>query len=207
MSIEKNDYIPFILIVCLAFIFGLFSLKQKIDINNLKISSKLASKLGRILLGIGLFSELAINYLPESIHSIINFFILFKSIGLYSLVFSDKRFDKILLAIIIIQIALGSILNATLIEFIIFALFFTMFYSLRYKTSKKIKVTAFVLSISFLIAYQAIKSEYRLLVWENAVGIEKKIELITNSNLIKLLIIYLIYIFISYNFFLIQINK
>lgn len=180
MAIEKSDYLLFITISIVAFILGLFSVKQRIDLKKIKISSQKASITGRILVVIGLVSTLAMSILPESLHSIINFFVSFKTIGLYSLVFSNKKLDKILLIIMFIEIGLGAIINALLIEFIIFSIFFAMFFTLRYEISKKIKIIAIAFSFLFLVVYQGVKNEYRNSVWGSELEFEAKVGILTN---------------------------
>lgn len=180
MSVDKDYYLQFISCMLIAFILGIYSVKQKINFNNIKISSKNASKTGRILLIIGLISSIAKTFSPISLNAVFNFFSLFLEIGLFSLIFSNKKRDKILSIIFFIQISIASILDAVLIEFIIFSVFYAMFFTLRYKISSNIKIIILVFSLLFLTVYQGVKSEYRSITWGKELNNESKLALLTN---------------------------
>lgn len=178
MAVGKEEYLEFTLLAVLAFLVGLFSLKSTFNIKGLTIDSELASKIGRALIIIGFSSQLAMNYLPDALKATVNFFILFKTIGVYALIFSNARLDKLLILLFSLQIALGAILGAMLIEFIVFALFFAMFFSLKYKITNKLKYAFFIIGFVFLSVYQGIKAEYREVVWKEELTTEQKVGLL-----------------------------
>lgn len=178
MSVSKEAYLDFTLVAVFAFSVGLLSLKSRIDFNDIRINSNLASKIGRGLLIIGIVSQVSMLILPDALRATVNFFILFKSIGIYALIFSNKRLDRWLIIIFFIQIAADSILGAMLIDLIIFVLFFIMFFSLKYKITNKLKYSFFIIGFLFLSIYQGVKAEYRDLVWEQEVTTEQKIGLL-----------------------------
>lgn len=179
MSLPKEEYLPFAVMGSLAFIFGLFIFKPKINLKGIKINPELASKLGRIFFTIGIGSSIAMIVLPESLRSIVNFFIILKLPGVYSLVFSDKKIDKVFIFVVFLETAISAILNALLIEFIVFSLFLTMYLSLRYRISNKLKVSIATIGVVFLTVYQGVKADYRKLVWENEVTFAEKIGLLS----------------------------
>jgi hypothetical protein len=180
MAVGKEEYLEFTLLVVLAFAFGLLSLKSTFNLKFLTIDSALASKLGRALIIIGFSSQLAMNLLPEALRATLNFFILFKIIGVYALIFSNVKLDKLLILLFSLQIAIGAILGAMLIDLIIFALFFIMFYSVKSKVTNKIKYSFFIIGFVFLSVYQGIKAEYRELVWyqEQELTVEHQVALL-----------------------------
>ncbi|MDX1652579.1 MAG: hypothetical protein R3277_08810 [Brumimicrobium sp.] len=178
MAVGKEEYLEFTLLAVLAFAVGLFWLKPTFNIKNLTVDNELASKIGRALIIIGFSSQLAMNFLPDALKSTVNFFILFKTIGVYALIFSDNKSDKLLILLFSIQIALSSILGAMLIDFIVFALFFAMFFSLKYQVTNKLKYTFFIIGFLFLSVYQGIKAEYREVVWKEELTTEQKVALL-----------------------------
>ncbi|TXD81373.1 hypothetical protein ESY86_09850 [Subsaximicrobium wynnwilliamsii] len=180
MSISKEEYISFATFSCLAFIIGLFSVKNKFKKLEITVSSELASNLGRAFLLIALFGNLAVFFLPYSLRAILTFFVILKSPGVFCLIYSDKKLDKIIIALIFLQTAISSILNAMLIEFIVFTVFFAMFYSLRYEVSTKLKYTIIAIGILFLSVYQGVKQEYRENTWEEEIGWQGKVAILTD---------------------------
>lgn len=178
MSLGKDEYLSFAIFACLAFGAGLFSIKNRFEFNIADISPSMASAVGRILIIIGLGSSLSMYFLPESLQSIVNFFILFKVIGIYCLIFSGKKFDRILVVLFSLEIAIGAILGGLLIEFIVFSIFLAMFYGLRYRISNIAKVIFIAGSLIFLTVYQGVKAEYRLTAWEENVDTSTKIALL-----------------------------
>lgn len=180
MSLGKEEYLSFAIFACLAFGAGMLSIKNRFEFNIADISPSMASSVGRMLILIGLGSSLAMSILPESLQSIVNFFILFKIIGIYCLIFSGKKFDRVLVVVFSLEIAVGAILGGLLIEFIVFSIFFAMFYGLRYKISNFAKVIFIAGSLTFLTVYQGVKAEYRLTVWEEKVDTATKIALLGN---------------------------
>jgi hypothetical protein len=176
MSIDKDEYISFATFSCVAFILGLFSVKNKFKKLEINISSKLASNLGRGFLIIGLFGNLATFFLPYSFKAIFTFFVILKSSGIFCLIYSDKKIDKAIIIIIFLQTAITAILGAALINFIVFSMFFLMFYSLRYKITLKSKISIIVIALVFLSVFQSLKSQYRLLTWEEGKSWQSKLE-------------------------------
>jgi hypothetical protein len=180
MSIGKEEYISFATFSCSAFILGLFSVKNKFKKLEITISSELASQLGRAFLLIALFGNLAVFFLPYSLRAILTFFVILKSPGVFCLIFSDKKIDKVIIAVIFLQTAISSILEAMLIEFIVFSVFFAMFYSLKYKVSTKLKYTIVISSFLFLSVYQGVKQEYRIFIGENELSWQGKVAILTD---------------------------
>lgn len=178
MAVEESEYLLFALLAVLSFAFGLYINKTKIELGHLFIPSNLASKLGRVLVLIGFVGDLGMIFLPDSVHSILNFFSLFKTIGVYALIFSDKGIDKIVIVVFTIQIALSAILNALLIEFIVFGIFFAMFFTIKYSVSNTFKYGFVTVSFLFVTVYQGVKAEYREFVWENEVTLSDKVAIL-----------------------------
>jgi hypothetical protein len=178
MAVAAEDYLDFTLLAVGAFAVGLFSLKSRFDADKIHVDPMLASKIGRALIIIGFFSEVSMEFLPDAFKSTVHFFVLFKTIGVFALVFSDFRTDKYLIAFFAIQIAASSILGAMLIEFIVFALFFAMFFSIKYEVTNKFKYSFFVIGFVFLSVYQGIKAEYREVVWKEELATDQKLALL-----------------------------
>ncbi|WP_163514094.1 hypothetical protein [Gelidibacter japonicus] len=187
MAVPSDQYLPFATYASLSFIAGLFVFRPKLKLKPLQIDPEMASALGRIFFSIGLLSSLAMLVLPYSLRSIVTFFIILKWPGVFSLIFSEKKIDKLFVIIVFLEIAVTSILNALLIEFIVFSIFILMYISLRYKISTKIKIAVALTGMLFLTIYQGIKAEYRELVWEQEISFEEKVgllsELITFSSI------------------------
>lgn len=180
MALPEDKYLWLSTMSCYAFILGLLTIKVKFDFSTFKISPLEASKLGRVLLIIGIGSQLAMLLLPAGLRSIMNFFILFRVIGVYALIYSNNKTDKYLIVIIYFWIALNAIIDALLVEFIVFSVFFFMFYALKHKISKKAKYTAIILSFAFLTVYQGIKQEYREYAWGTSLSSKEKLAVLTN---------------------------
>jgi hypothetical protein len=178
MAIPEAEYLDFTLIVVLAFALGLFSIKSNINTKKLSIDSDTASKVGRALVFIGFFSEVAMNFIPDALKSAVNFFVLFKQIGVYALIFSNRSSDKYIVGFFSLSIAAGSILGGMLIDFIIYAIFFAMFLALKYKITNKFKYLAIGFGFVFLTIYQSIKQNYREMVWGKEVSITAKIAIL-----------------------------
>src|SRR5690606_23643583 len=100
MAIPQDEYLEFATLVSLAFIAGMFSIKQNLKFKKIDINPFLASSLGRGLVVIGIISSILMDFLPESFRAILNFFILFRVIGVYCLVYSNSRVDRYLVIII-----------------------------------------------------------------------------------------------------------
>lgn len=187
MSVPIDQYLPFATFASLSFIAGLFVFKPKLKLKLLQVDPEMASALGRIFFVIGFISSFAMLILPESLRSIVTFFIILKWPGVFSLIFSEKKIDKLFVIIVFLEIAVSSILNALLVEFIVFSIFILMYISLRYNISTKIKITVALSGMLFLTVYQGIKAEYRRVVWEEEISFEEKIgllsELITFSSI------------------------
>ena len=166
MSIPKDEYIGFATFSCLAFIVGLFSVKNKFKWINISISSELASIMGRAFLLISFLAYGAFFILPNSLVSILTFFLILKSQGVFCLIYSDKKIDKVIIAVIFLETAISAILDSALVAFVVFAIFFSMFYSLRYTISNKLKLVVVLSGLLFLSVYQSVKLEYRSLIWE-----------------------------------------
>jgi hypothetical protein len=133
---------------------------------------------GRALVFIGFFSEVAMNFIPDALKSAVNFFVLFKQIGVYALIFSNRTSDKYIVGFMSLSIAAGSILGGMLIDFIIYAIFFAMFFAIKYKITNKFKYLSIGFGFVFLMVYQSIKHEYRELVWGQEVSITAKIAIL-----------------------------
>lgn len=187
MAVEEFDYLPFALLAILSFAVGLFSIKNYFDFQHFYVPPLLASKLGRVLVLIGILSDVGIFLFPTSFQSAINFFTLFKTIGVYALVFSAKKIDKVFIVVFALQIASSAILNGLLIEFIVFSIFFAMFFAIKYEISYTLKYLFLGVFILFLTVYQGIKSEYRQYVWENEVRFSEKIALLGDLITLKTL--------------------
>lgn len=180
MSIDKEPYISFATLSCLAFIVGLLSVKNKFKKLAINISSEYASTLGRAFLLISLLGIVASFFLPYSFRAILTFFVILKAPGVYCLIFSDKKIDRLLIIGIFLSTAISAILDALLIEFIVFSVFFAMFYSLRYKISNKLKISIIAAGFLFLSVYQSVKLEYRSITWVEDVSWQGKIALLTD---------------------------
>lgn len=180
MAVSSSEYLNFTFVAILSFAIGLFSKKQNINYSKLHFDSTLASKLGRLLIVIGFTSQIGLEILPDAFKATVNFFVLFKTIGVYALIFSDKKQDKLLILLFSIQIAAGAILGAMLIEFIVFALFFAMFYSLKYQVTNRTKYIFFISSFIFITLYQGIKADYREFVWGKELSTGHKIALLSD---------------------------
>lgn len=178
MAVAESEYLFFAFLAVLFFSMGLLAVKNNFDVKQFYIPSKLASKLGRTLVLIGFAGDVGMILLPDSLHSILNFFTLFKTIGVYALIFSEKKSDKLIIAVFTIQIALSAILNALLIEFIVFGIFFAMFFTIKYSISNPIKYGFIAASFLFITVYQGVKAEYRNFVWENEVSFSEKVAIL-----------------------------
>jgi hypothetical protein len=178
MRVRDYQYLPFTLGACLAFATGLYLFKPKINLKDIKINPALASRLGRYLLFVGLFFKIAMPFLPESLGSVLNFFAVLTSSGVYALIFSDKRIDKILVLIFSIQIGVSSILGGLLIGFIIYAIFLYLFLNIKYNISITFKLLAIGIGILFLGLYQTVKHEYREQVWGEEVSLLQKVNIL-----------------------------
>ena len=188
MKIPIEDYLPFAIFATLAFISGLFVYRPKINLKLTNINPQIASKIGRTFVVISLVSSFLMVFLPESLISFFNFFVLLKLPAIFSLIFSNKKLDKFIIRVLLFQVAITSILNAILIDFIVLSIFTAMFYSIRYNISNKLKISMVLIGILFLTVFQGIKEEYREIVWNNNVSFVEKLVLISgfvNFNSIK----------------------
>jgi hypothetical protein len=178
MRVRDYQYLPFTLGACLAFASGLYLFKPKINLQDIEINPELASRLGRYLLAIGIFFRIAMPFMPESLGSVLNFFAILSSSGVYALVFSDKKIDKILVLIFSVQIGVSAILGGLLIGFIVYAIFLYLFLNIKYNISNTYKLLAIGIGVVFLGIYQTIKHEYREKVWGEEVSLQQKVSIL-----------------------------
>lgn len=165
MSLGMEEYLGFATFSCIAFILGLYSVKNKFKKIQINISSEFASSLGRWFIVISLFASLLNVFFLYSFKAILTFFIILKFTGIYCLIYSDKKLDKIIIIVLFIQLIANAILESQLINFIVFLIFFAMFYNIKYTMTTKSKLVIVSLVLLFLTVYQGVKSEYRDLTW------------------------------------------
>lgn len=175
MAIPKEAYLGFTFGVILAFAIGLFSLKSKLNFKPADVDEKTASKLGKTLLGIGIISQVFISILPAQFAAIFNFFILFQSIGIYALLFSNQKWDKLIIVSYFILVFIEAIIGSMMIDLIVFILFFFMFFSLKYKTSLVSKLALVTVVFALFTLYQGIKIDYRKITWKDDVSLSEKL--------------------------------
>jgi hypothetical protein len=189
MALPEDIYMPIAVYSSLAFIAGLFVFRPEINFKELYINPDLASILGRVFFVIGLGGSFAIWFLPQSFGATLNLFALLKLPGVFALIFSDKKIDRLLIVVVFINIAFEAVLNALLIEFIVFSIFLSMFLNLRYRITLKIKIAFLLIGFVFLTVYQGVKSDYRDIVWGQEVNTEERIallsELITFESILE----------------------
>lgn len=178
MAVPQEAYVNFIFLALLAFGAGLFSLKSKLNFNKHNLDINMVSKLGRVLFIIGVSSNFLSLFLPDQFRSILGFFIMFQWIGVFLLVFSDYRTDKLLILLFSVFILIQAILESTFIDLIVYTLFFFMFFSLKYKPSLIKKLLFLSVGFVFFVVYQGIKNEYRSIIWKDEVSVSKKIEVL-----------------------------
>jgi hypothetical protein len=178
MAVEESEYLSFALFAVISFAVGLLSVKNKFDFKQFFIPSDMASKLGRAFVLIGFAGDIGMLFSQEALHSTLNFFSLLKIIGVFALIFSDNKLDKIIIGAFTIQIAISAILNALLINFIVFGIFLTMFFAFKYNISEKIKYGFIASAFLFLTVYQGVKSEYRESVWENELSFSERVDIL-----------------------------
>lgn len=184
MAVEESEYLPFAFVVIISFSIGLLSVKNTFDFKQFFIPAGMASILGRTLVLIGFTADLGMIFLPDALNSTLNFFSLFKAIGVYALIFSNNKLDKSIIVVFTIQMAISAILNALLIQFIVFVIFFIMFVTFKIKISNPIKYGFIAFSLLFIIVFQGTKADYRKLVWENDLSFSEKVS--TLGSLISL---------------------
>jgi hypothetical protein len=180
MAVDEEFYFNYTLYPILAFITGLLFVRIRIKIQPSMINEKLYSTFGRYLIFLGVIAQLAYIFFPTPLNSAVQFYILFIPIGVFSLVFSTKKLDKLIIFIFSIQIIMKAILSAMLIDLIIFAIFLFIFYSLKNEISNRTKYLFFMMSFFFLLVFQGIKADYRKQVWDSDLSIQEKTLVLTS---------------------------
>lgn len=175
MAVPANVYFNFTFIAVLAFAFGLFCVTSKLRFEITNIEQNKASLLGRVLIIIGVSAKIMTLYLPDTVEAFFYFFKLFIGIGIYALVFSDKKIDKLFILFFSLFLGIYSVISTEILNFIVFALFLSMFLSLKYKFSIKLKLVLIIIGFIFLNLYQSFKIEYREVAWNDEVSFSEKV--------------------------------
>ena len=184
MNYPENKYYSFAIFSCSLFILGLYSYKNKFELKKLNIDPEKSSLIGRIFVILGYFTLILEIILSENFVAITSIFAHFKYIGVFALMFSNIKVDKVIIAIVFFEIMLNSLLNALLIEFIIFSAFLFMFFSYRYKINRLIRLGLAIFALTFIILFQSIKGQYRLNTWES----NKNLSAIEKFNILQNLV-------------------
>ncbi|RCW90251.1 hypothetical protein [Winogradskyella arenosi] len=171
MYVDEVEYmqyaVPAYLTMMIVVFIGLSKLKKKqFPIDTFYQYSNYAV----ILVAVGFISEIIRSVAPGGLKFI--FFLLanFKFVGAILLFFSKKKWHRYVFFLAIILLVFTSLKNALFHDLILWSTFFYMFWA--YKTKPSFKLNIIILITGFFIStmIQAVKSDYRTLVWQGFSG-------------------------------------
>jgi hypothetical protein len=179
MYVEQDKYMSIVVPLYIAYTFGLLFKKNNnpIDVDAIKAFVKDKDKLGETLIIIGIVSGLLGSFIPSSLGFVVYICELFMIPGIAIVYFQNKSHKWIY--IVFFYLFINAIRKAMFHELIFVGLFVVSILYLGKKINLvKILAYGYAIVIS-LSALQAIKSEYRLYVW-NADFQGNKMELFLN---------------------------
>lgn len=176
MYVDKFTYMSYVVPAYLALLLAIFF--------GIRTEPKLIIKpeyfykydsYGVFILFIGVVCDFLLNVVPNSLQFF--FFLLanFKYVGALILLFSNKKSHRYLFYGSILYLFFNSLKSAMFHDFILWGTFFYMFWAYKVKPSVKTSLLIIVCGFFFGTAIQAVKSDFRLQVWEGYSG--NKLEL------------------------------
>jgi hypothetical protein len=162
MYVDELEYMRYVVPAYIAFVvlvlYGLRKVKIIIDVDRFSGYSKL----GIVLIVLGLLADLLRPSVPDSLKFILFLLANFKYVGAIILFFSKQKWHQILLYLAAIYLAVVSLASGFFHEFIIWCTFFYMFWCCKKKPSIKFSLIVIISGFFLSTIIQAVKMDYRV---------------------------------------------
>ncbi len=168
MAVPEEQYMSFAFPATLFFIIGLYippvykKINSQIQLLRINHLLKIYPNIDLILIGIGLFLELSIDFFPNSLRFFIYLIGLMRYTGVFFLALNKQRKNKWLIFIIIITTLLADALrNAVFHELILWMMFLFIYIAFLYRFKNKHKLAIIIPLILSVVIIQTVKFFYR----------------------------------------------
>ncbi|HRI33002.1 MAG TPA: hypothetical protein PLD02_04565 [Saprospiraceae bacterium] len=166
MPIKQGEYFSYAIPALTSLTLGLLLFNKDIDLNNIlpRIKQAEANNFGYLLIGISYALDLGAIIIP-SLDSLVSFTTYLKYLGVFCLLYSDLRFNFLVILAVYVQLLYIGLRGGVFIDFFIWSTFLFFFISLRFKFSFWLRSSFLLLAIPMLFVVQGVKDEYRKATW------------------------------------------
>lgn len=179
MALKQGPYFEYT-VPALCFLFsGVLLFNRDFNIREMvrTISPREANKYGYLLVFVSYFFDLIELVGWASITSVTSFTGFLKYLGAFCFLFSDRKLNYILVALIFGQLAVSVLQTGVFMSFFIWATYLFFFISLKFRLSFLLRVSFIVIAMPVLVIIQGVKNEYREATWDE--GREGGLDLLT----------------------------
>ncbi|WP_179333436.1 hypothetical protein [Winogradskyella costae] len=171
MYVDETTYMSYVVPAYIFFVVTLLVISKKTKDVSLNLSElSKYSLFGIYLLILGFSFDLISNVVPNSLKFIVYLISGFKYVGVTILFFSKKKRHVRLFYIGLLLLLVKSLVSAMFHELILWGTFFYMFWALKNKTTFRINITVIIIGFMLSTVIQAVKMDYRTLIWNGYQG-------------------------------------
>lgn len=176
MYVSESIYMTYVVPAYICFVLGAKLTNKKTEKFFMVFKSVIFNhKFAFVLIIMGLFSGLVIDFVPNSLRFLFHLISQLKFVGVIMLLFTEFRQKKVVLALSLIILLINAVLSAMFHTFILWSVFIFMYWCFKFPMKKWKIVITMVVGLSIMSILQNVKSAYRAEVWQNFNG--NKIEL------------------------------
>ena len=170
MPIDSDTYFSFVLPATVAMRIGLKIGTKNPDprryLNNLKQALVGRSRIGFILITIGLISGFVILLVPPGLKQVVYFGKQLSYVGMFYIYFSDSTQKRSILVGVFVLVLLQSIASGMFGELIYLSLLSLILISLDVRIRFWVKLGVSIAGFFFILVIQNLKTEYRAIAWK-----------------------------------------
>jgi hypothetical protein len=187
MPLEQGEYFAYAIPALCCLFLGVFLFNKdryRIEEYLKRVDREEAGRLGYFLLVISYGFD-ALPYLGiNALDSVVSFTTYLKYVATFCFVFSNNKFNYILVALIYLQLAILVLASGVFISFFIWSTFFFFFLSLRLQLPFLVRICFILVAIPVLILVQSVKHDYRKQTWkgDREAGLELFSELVQKNQ-------------------------
>ena len=178
MPVDADQYFSFVVPATLAMWLGLKIKFRKNEydkhpekfLSNLRTSLAGRSRVGFILITIGLVSGFVLLLVPAGLRQIMYFGKLLSYVGMFYIFFSDFPRKQTILAAIFLMVMLQSVASGLFGELVYLLIISLILITLNKKILFGLKLGVCVLGMFFILIIQTVKAEYREKTWKKGSG-------------------------------------
>lgn len=174
MYVDELTYMSYVVPGLLAFFIAISIFIKKVKIPVATNYFQYASY-GRIILIIGIISDLLLFIIPSSLAFVFYLMAQFIYVGAGILLFSRRRIERIYFFIALVYLIARSISSAMFHELILWSIFLFFIWAIKSKPTKLTKSLIIASGLIAIVSIQIVKARYRDMVWDRNVNNKTKI--------------------------------